>query len=584
MQPSRELAIFLKPYWRSAVLAPLLMVLEVTMDLLQPRLIQTIIDQGIARSDLLVVEHTGLLMVLCATLGLGGGMGCAVFAVLAAQGFGANLRGALFRKVQSLSFGNLDRLETGRLITRLTSDVSQVQDVVMMLLRVMVRVPLLLVGSLIMAVLTSPRLASLFVVLIPLVLITIVWIIRRTFPMYRQVQARLDELNTVMQENLAGVRVVKAFARAVEEIRRFRGVNDQLMDQNVAVVRVGAVTMPTMMLIVNLGVVGALWFGGVEVDRGGLEVGQLIAFINYLMQTLMSLMSISMLTVRISRAAASSARIKEVLDSEPELRVRPNALLDFAPRGRVAFEGVSFRYQIDEPDPVLKNLDFVAEPGETVAVLGATGAGKSSLVNLIPRFYDATEGRVTIDGVDVRDVAEAALRGRIGIALQEAVLFSGTIRDNIRYGQPSASEAEVIEAARLAQAHDFISRFPDGYDTIVGQRGVNLSGGQKQRIAIARALLVDPTVLILDDSTSAVDVETEARIQAGLAERQHRQTRFVVAQRVSTVLSADKILVLDDGQIVAAGRHRDLVRESAIYREIYESQLEDRSVHHRGGD
>ena len=342
MQASRELAIFLKPYWRSAILAPLLMVLEVTMDLLQPRLIQRIVDQGIARSDLTVVLNTGLLMVACAVAGLVGGMGCTVFAVLAAQGFGANLRGTLFRKVQSLSFGNLDRLETGKLVTRLTSDVSQVQDVVMMLLRVMVRVPLLLIGSLIMAILTSPRLALLFVVLIPLVVVTIFWIIGRTFPMYSQVQARLDALNTVMQENLAGVRVVKAFARASQEIQRFRGANDRLMEQNIGVVRVGAVTMPVMMLTVNLGVVGAIWFGGLEVDRGGLEVGQLIAFINYLGQTLMSLMTVSMLTVRISRAAASSERIKEVLDSEPELRTSPNARTDFAPRGRVSFRGGQF--------------------------------------------------------------------------------------------------------------------------------------------------------------------------------------------------------------------------------------------------
>ncbi|MGH2460583.1 MAG: ABC transporter ATP-binding protein, partial [Chloroflexota bacterium] len=580
MRATRRLAIFLGPYWRSALLAPLLMVLEVAMDLLQPRMIQRIIDSGIARNDVATVINTGLLMVGFALVGLVGGMGCAVFAVLAAQGFGADLRGTLFRKVQARSFGNLDRLETGKLVTRLTNDVSQVQDLVMMLLRVMVRVPLLLVGSLFMAILTSPQLALLFLPLIPLVTLALIWIIRRTFPMYSQVQRTLDALNTVVQENLAGVRVVKAFARADHETGRFRQTNDRLMAQNVAVVRTGAITMPLMILALNFGVVGVIWLGGVRVKTGGLEVGQLIAFINYLMQTLTSLMTVSMLIVRISRAEASAERIQEVLDSEPEIRSRPGALTEFAPRGRVRFENVSFSHAGNEHDPAFKGISFVAEPGETVALLGATGSGKSTLVNLIPRFYDVTEGRITIDDVDVRAIDEAALRGAVAIALQDSVLFSGTIRDNVRYGRPDASDAEVVGAARLAQAHDFISRFPDGYDSLVGQRGVNLSGGQKQRLAIARALLTRPAVLILDDSTSAVDLETEARIRAGLDRRHESQTRFVVAQRISTVLSADRILVLDDGQIVAQGIHDDLLTTSPIYREIYESQLEAAAVVH----
>ncbi len=582
MRATRRLAIFLRPYRSWAILAPLLMVLEVTMDLTQPRLLQQIVDQGISQSNMAVVIQTGLLMVGCAVVGMGGGVGCTVFAVLASQGFGTDLRGTLFRKVQSLSFGNLDRLETGKLITRLTNDVSQVTDVVMMLLRVMVRVPLLLVGSLIMAVLTSPRLALLFLVLIPVVSVALLAIISRTYPMFSQVQRRLDQLNTVMQENLAGVRVVKAFARASYEIQRFRRTNDNLMTQNLTAVRTSAVTMPILMLTVNLGVVGAVWIGGAQVKTGGLHVGQLIAFINYLMQTLTSLMTVSMLVLRVSRAEASAERIQEVLDSQPDVQNLPDALTRFAPSGRVAFENVSFSYSRDGQDPVLKNIDFVAEPGQTVALLGATGAGKSSLTSLVPRFYDVTSGRVTIDGVDVRRIDEAALRARIGIALQESVLFSGTIRDNIRYGRPEATDAEVITAAQMAQAHDFISRFPDGYDSVVGQRGVNLSGGQKQRIAIARALLTEPAVLILDDSTSAVDVETEARIQAALAQAGEQHTRLVVAQRISTVLTADKILVLDDGRIVAEGTHDKLLLTSTIYREIYESQMENGAVVHAG--
>src|SRR5919202_186606 len=570
MQATRKLARFLKPYWLWALLGPLFMVLEVAMDLLQPRLIQRIVDQGIARSNMHVVLTTTAWMVGVAVIGLLGGLGSGVFAILAGQHFGADLRGALFRKVQALSFGNLDHLETGGLITRLTNDVTQLQELVMMLLRIMVRVPLLLVGSLIMAILTSPQLA----------LLALIAIIKRTFPMFGEVQRRLDTLNTVLQENLAGVRVVKAFARVQHELERFGRANDRLMQQNVTAARASAVTMPFMMLALNAGVVAALWIGGVNVTAGRLEAGQLIAFINYLMQTLMSLMMVSMLIIRVSRAEASAQRVEEALTSTPEVRNRPDAITAFAPRGRVAFENVSFSYNGDDHDPVLKEISFAAEPGQTVALLGATGAGKSSLVNLIPRFYDVKQGRVTIDGMDVRAVDEAALHRAVGVALQETVLFSGTIRENIRYGRPDASDDEVIAAAKMAQAHDFILRFPDGYDSIVGQRGVNLSGGQKQRIAIARALLVQPAVLILDDSTSAVDVETEARIQAALAERQGQQTRFVVAQRISSVLGADKILVLDDGRIAAEGTHAELVETSPIYREIYESQMEHGAVTH----
>jgi ATP-binding cassette subfamily B protein len=404
--------------------------------------------------------------------------------------------------------------------------------------------------------------------------LALIWIINKSFPMFSQVQARLDALNTVMQENLAGVRVIKAFVRAKHEIQRFRRTNDNLMEQNITAVRTVAVTMPFMMLALNIGVVAALWMGGVRVKAGGMQVGQVIAFINYLMQTLMSLTMASMLTMRVSRAEASAQRILEVLDSEPEIKNRPAALTTFSGRGRVTFEDVSFSYNDDSYDPVLKQLNFVAEPGQTIAFLGATGSGKSTLINLIPRFYDVTGGRVTIDNVDIREIDEHTLRSKIGIALQESVLFTGTIRDNIRYGRPDASEEEVLAAAKMAQAHDFISHFPDGYNAIVGQRGVNLSGGQKQRIAIARVLLTQPDVLILDDSTSAVDVETEAKIQAALLNLRQGRTSFVVAQRISTVLTADKILVLDDGRIVGEGDHHALLASNAIYREIYASQMD----------
>ncbi len=581
---------YLKPYWIWATLAPLLMVLEVVMDLMQPRMIQRIVDVGLAQLDMQIVINTGLWMIGFAFIGAIGGVGCTVFSVLASLNFGADLRDTLFRKVQSLSFSNLDELETGQLVTRLTNDVVQVEGLVSMMLRIMVRAPLMLLGSLMMVVFTSPRLALLLVGLVPLVTAMLVIVIKKAYPLFSEVQRRLDGLNTVMQENLAGVRVVKAFVRGDHEIKRFGRVNNALMDQTIRASRTVAITWPFMMIAVNLGVIGALWFGGRMVTVGGMQIGQLIAFINYLMRTLMSLMFVSMLVINWARAQASADRIQEVLLSTPTVQTKTDALTDFAPRGRVAFENVTFSYNRDGRDLVLgggtgdnggpPGISFVAEPGQTVALLGATGAGKSSLVYLIPRFYDVSGGRVTIDGVDVRDLDEATLRRNIGIALQESVLFSGTIRDNIRYGRPDATDEEVVAAAKAAQAHDFITEFADGYDTVVGQRGVNLSGGQKQRIAIARALLVKPAVLILDDSTSAVDVETETKIQEALEDIMRERTSFVIAQRISTVLNADKILVLDDGRVVAEGTHRELLSSSPVYREIYDSQLGNGVVSH----
>jgi len=581
MKAIKTLMKYLKPYWIWAMLAPLLMVLEVAMDLLQPWMIRRIVDEGLAQLDMQIVINTGLLMIVFAFIGAIGGSGCTVFTMLASQHFGADLRSALFKKTQTLSFGNLDDLETGQLITRLTNDVTQVQEMVSMMLRIMVRSPLMLIGSLIMTIRTNPRLALLLLALMPIIATMLTWVIRKAYPMFAVVQQKLDDLNTVMQENLAGVRVVKAFVRAAHEIARFGRANDNLMNHTISAARIVAVSGPFMMVSVNVGLVGALWFGGQQVMRGEMEIGALIAFTSYLTQTLMSLMFVSMLMMRLSRAQASAERIQEVMDSVPEVLNRPDAITAFAPQGRVAFEDVTFSYDSDGRDPVLKNLNFVAEPGQTVAILGATGAGKSSLIHLIPRFYDVTGGRVTVDGVDVRDLNESALRRNLGIAMQESVLFSGTIRDNIRYGRPAASDEEVVAAAKAAQAHEFITGFPNGYDTAIGQRGVNLSGGQKQRLAIARALLMQPAVLILDDSTSAVDVETETKIQAALEKLMNEltgpnaalRTSIVIAPRISTVLNADKILVLDDGRIAAEGTHAELLASSPIYQEIYASQL-----------
>ncbi|MDH4136337.1 MAG: ABC transporter ATP-binding protein/permease, partial [Anaerolineae bacterium] len=394
-----------------------------------------------------------------------------------------------------------------------------------------------------------------------------------------RVQEMLDKLNQVLQENLAGVRVVKAFVRVEHENARFDRANRDLTVENVKVMQLLAVLLPTMFLLVNLGVVGVVWFGGRLAILEDFTVGEIVASVNYMTYSLFPLMMLGSMIGPLSAADASAARIWEVLDSTAEVQNRPQARALSSVAGRVAFEDICFSYNHGCDEPVLDGVNLIAEPGQTVAILGATGSGKSSLIHLIPRFYDVERGRVTLDGVDVRDMPLDALRSQIGIALHEAVLFSGTIRDNIRYGRPDATDEEVVAAAKAAQAHDFIVAFPERYDTVLGQRGVNLSGGQKQRIAIARALLVRPKVLILDDSTSAVDVETEAKIEAALEELMADCTTFVVAQRISTVLNADKIVVLERGKVAAVGTHAELMRSSPIYQEIYESQLGDGGVH-----
>lgn len=573
---------YMKAYRLAASLAPLFMAVEVAMDLAQPRLLQTIVDQGLPRNDLHLVIHTGVVMIVVGVIGLVGGVTCGVLATIAGLGFGANIRGQLFRKIQSLSFGNLERLETGRLITRLTNDIDQVQDTAQMFMRILVRAPLLVVGSLIMAVITDAKLSLLLLAISPFLVLTLSVVSRRGHVLFLAVQDRLDRLNVVLQENLAGVRVVKAFVREAHEQERFAGRNEDLMSQTVRASTLVAVVMPIMMLLVNLGVVGVIWFGGWQVQAGRTHVGQLLAFINYLLQMLSSLMMVGMLVMRVAQADASAERITQILVSEAEVTDLPGAAPREAPAGRVEFDQVQFSYDGEEAEPVLKGVSFVAEPGQTVAILGATGSGKSTLVHLVPRFFDVTAGRVLLDGTDVREWRQDDLRRGVAVALQDSVLFSGTVRDNLRYGRPEASDEEVETAARRAQAHDFIMHLAQGYDTPLGQRGVDLSGGQKQRLAIARALVCQPRVLILDDCTSAVDAATEARLMQALNDMPEASTRLIVAQRIGSILNADQILVLEDGVISAAGTHRELLATSPIYRDIVRSQLDEGEVAHVG--
>ena len=573
MKSLRRMVGFVTPYKTHAILALILLVGVVVADLAIPRLIQRVIDEGVARQDMGVIVTTSLLMLGAALLSALFSIGNTLFSVRVAMGVSADLRSALVRKVQSFSFGNLDRIQTGQLLVRATSDVSMVQLIAQMSLRLLTRAPLWMIGSMVMLFTTSTQLSLLMLALLPVIGCIIGFFLTRARPLFLSVQKKLDWLNQVLQENLAGVRVVKAFVRVDHENARFDRANSDLMAENIGVMQLIAVLIPTMLLLVNLAVVGVVWFGGNLAVTGDFKVGQIMASINYMLFSLFPLMMLGGMIGPLSAADASAGRIWEVLDSTADVQNHPQAQALSGVAGRVVFEDVCFSYNQGCHELVLDHINLVAEPGQTVAILGATGSGKSSLIHLIPRFYDAERGRVTLDGVDVRDIPLEALRAQVGIALQEAVLFSGTVRDNIRYGRPDATEQEVIAAAQAAQAHDFITAFPDGYDTIVGQRGVNLSGGQKQRIAIARALLVRPKVLILDDSTSAVDVATEAQIQAALEELMADRTSFVIAQRISTVLNADKIVVLDRGQVAAAGTHAELMGTSPIYREIYESQL-----------
>jgi ATP-binding cassette subfamily B protein len=564
---------FARPYRTEAIFSLLLLVGVVAADLVIPRLTQRVIDDGIVKQDLRTILLTALLMLGAAALSAMFSVGNTILSVRVAQGVGADLRSAIVHKVQTYSFANLDKIQTGKLIVRATSDINMVQSIVQMSLRLLTRAPLWMIGSIVMLILTSTRLAVLMLALAPLIW-GLIWIIAtKARPMFATVQRRLDRLNQVLQENLAGVRVVKAFVRTDHENARFARANTELMAENIRVMQILAVLVPSMQLLVNLGIAGVVWFGGAMAIEGSLTVGQVVAAINYMTSALFPMLMLGGMVGPISAADASASRIWEVLDSVPGVQnpEKPQELAQV--KGRVAFEDVCFSYDGDCQEPVLDRVSLVAEPGQTVAILGATGSGKSSLIHLIPRFYDAVRGRITLDGVDVRDLPLEMLRRQVGMVLQDVVLFSGSIRDNIRYGRQGASEEEVIAAARAAQAHDFIKEFPDGYDTRVGQRGVNLSGGQKQRIAIARALLVKPKVLILDDSTSAVDVETEAKIQAALDKWHPRSTSFIIAQRISTVLNADKIVVLDRGRIAAEGTHAELISSSPIYQEIYESQL-----------
>lgn len=571
----RKLSVFIGSYRKFVSLVPIIVFLDVLAELSMPLLMGRIVDAGIPNRDLGAIARIGALMVLLALAAIALGVLNMRLTTDISTGFGANLRNRLFEKVQTFSFAGIDRFSPASLITRLTGDVNNLQLTLMMALRILVRAPLMLVIAFGLAFSINARLSLIMAAAIPVMALGVLLIMRYAVPLYMVVQERVDAVNNIVQENLIGVRVVKSYVRADHEIEKFTRVNDNLTEAGIRAATVSVLTMPLLILVLNGATLAIIWFGGRMVSLGGLGAGQLIAYLSYVMQILMSVMMISMIILMTARAEAGGRRVLEVLEAADDLKERPAGTEPGQPAGKIEFRSVSFKYDIaGSGENVLCDITFTIEPGETVGVIGGTGTGKTTLVHLIPRLYDATEGAVLVDGVDVRDYPLEALRKRVGIVLQANTLFTGTIRENLLWGDPDAGQEEIETACRLAQAHDFIQGLPDGYDTLIEQGGVNLSGGQRQRLSIARAMLKKPAILILDDSTSAVDVATETRIREAFSTHLKSTTVLIIAQRISSVREADKIIVLDDGHISAIGAHAELLERSAIYREINASQQE----------
>ena len=569
--PSR-LMRYLKPYWYFALLSPLVMAGEVIFDLFQPKLMSGIVDEGVLNGNMQVILSTGLLMLLFTFLGGLCGVGGAAFGTAAAQNFGNDLRKDVFSRVMHLSLSQTDDFTTGSLVTRLTNDITAVQELVSMALRMFVRAPMSFIGGIVMALSLNVNFGLVLVIALPIQLLVIWLLLSKASPLFGLVQKKLDKVNAVVQENVTGARMVKAYVREDYEENRFRTANNDLMQTSLRVQKLMAILNPLLMIVMNFSVVAIILIGGFQVEARAMQVGQVMAAVTYVTQILMSIMMVSMMFQSISRTRASAARIREVLDTLPAIADGEQKGTGSGQGGSISFKNVGFRYSASER-PVLEDINLDIHPGETIAILGATGAGKTTLCNLIPRFYDPTKGEIFVDGRPVTDYTLEELRKKIAFVLQKSELFSGTIADNIRWGRPDATDDEVIAAAKVAQADEFITGFQDGYQTIIGEKGASLSGGQKQRLSITRAVLRQPEILLFDDSTSALDLGTEARLRDALRESMQHTTVIMVAQRVASVMHADRILVLDGGRIAACGRHEELLQTSAIYQDIYSSQV-----------
>lgn len=566
---------YVKPYMKYFILGPLCMIIEVLGEILLPKGMANIINKGVPVGNVPYIIGIMLLMILCAVLMMAGGVGGAYFGAKASVNFAADLRKDVYSKIQHFSFANIDRFSTGSLVTRLTNDITQLQNFVNMLLRMCLRAPGMLIGALIMAILLKPDLAMVLAVTIPLMLIVEYFLIKRGFSLFRKMQKKLDALNSTIQENLTNIRVVKSFVREDFEMKKFTDANEDLKKSGIDAMTVMVIMMPIMMLFMNFTSVAVLWFGGSMVAFGEMPVGDLSAFINYITQILMSLMMVSIMFMSSSRALASAKRVKEVMEEEIDLSdAAAKEKEKTVECGKVEFKNVSFRYYKNSAEKVLDSVNLTINAGQTVGIIGSTGCGKTTLVSLIPRLYDTDEGEILVDGVNVKDYDLNLLRNGVGMVLQKNVLFSGTIEENLLWGDEHADETEVQNAATLAQANDFVSSFNDGYNTMLEQSGSNVSGGQKQRLCIARALLKKPKILILDDSTSAVDTATEAKIREAFKNDLADSTKIIIAQRISSVIEADEIVVMDDGKISGIGTHDELMQSNETYREIYASQME----------
>ena len=567
----------LQGYKRDAIKSPIFITLEVICELILPLVMAEIVDVAIPAGDVVYICQMGTVMLLLSLAAMACGVLSAKYSTFASQGFGANLRQCLFDKVQDFSFSDIDRFSSASLITRMTNDVNAMTMMLNMGLRMLVRAPVMLIVALCICISINRRLALVLAVIIPLMMLSIGLLMKICTRLFELMQKKIDGLNNTLQENLIAIRVVKAFVRETHERDKFKRSNDELMQAALNVGLKVIAIMPIMMLAMNGATVAVLYLGGKMVMAEGFLLGDLQAFINYIFQILMSVMMVAMALLQLTRAQACAHRIGEVLATEPSVEDGPRAKEQSlpSPRGQVEFRDVSFKYvATGTGDDVLSNISFTVKPGQFVAIVGGTGTGKSSLVNLIPRFYDVTGGAVLVDGVDVRDYPLEELRSRIGMVLQTNVLFTGTIRENLLWGRPDATDEEIIQAAKDAQAYDFIMSFPDGFDTMLTQGGTNVSGGQKQRLCIARAMLRKPAILILDDSTSAVDSATEAAIRESFAKNLKGTTVIIIAQRISSVQYADEIFILDDDHIAGQGTHEELLRSNSIYQEIYQSQQE----------
>lgn len=565
---------YLKKYWYFAVLSPLFMILEVSMDLLQPSLMSEIVDDGVLGQNMDIIFSVGLRMIITVLIGCIGGILSGVFANLASQSFSNDLRKDAFSKVMNMSFQQTDKFTTGSLVTRLTNDITACQDFVGMALRMMVRTSMQFIGGIVMVLAIDMRFGMILLFTMPIQILIVFLVLKKGAPLFSVVQSKLDRVNSVVQENVSGARVVKAYTREDYEIDRFSAANDELCNTNLRVQKLMALLIPVLSILMNAAVIAVIYIGGLQVQARELEVGQIMAVITYITQILMSVMMIGMMFQQVTRATASAKRIREVLDADPVIS-DGSFDGDTTVTGTVEFKNVSFRYPGVQSGNVLSDISLTVNKGETVAILGATGCGKTSLVNLIARFYDVSDGQVLVDGVDVREYDLDALRSKIGFVLQKSELFSDTIENNIRWGKPDATDEEVHKAAEIAQAADFINGFTDGYKDMVTEKGSSLSGGQKQRLSIARAIIKKPEILIFDDSMSALDLTTDAKLQKALRENLGDTTVIMIAQRVASVMNADKIAVIENGRLAAFDNHENLMKSCEVYQDIYNSQMRE---------